>query len=60
MHNDTVSYNDSRPEPDRTKAAPMRLTIVMPNQKAEKLPATTPERMLRLAPPWREERTILP
>lgn len=36
----------------------MRPTTVMPSQKAEKLPATTPERMLRLAPPWREERTV--
>ena len=48
----------SSSEPDRRKAPPMRPTTVMPNQKAEKLPATTPERMFRLAPPWREDLTV--
>jgi len=31
--------------------------MVRPSQKAEKLPATNPERMLREAPPWREALT---
>ncbi len=36
----------------------MRPTIAPPSQKAEKLPATRPERMSRLAPPSREDLTI--
>src|SRR5437667_12382211 len=37
---------------------PIIITMLMPSQKAEKLPATSPERMLSEAPPSCEEVTI--
>ena len=44
----------SRPAAEKKKAASIRPTITMPFQKALKLPATIPERMVREAPPSRE------
>ena len=44
-----------RPMPLTKYAAPMRTSITMPSQKALKLPAVRPERMLSDAPPSREE-----
>ena len=42
------------PLAETKKAATMRPTMTMPFQKALKLPATIPERMVREAPPSRE------
>src|ERR1700683_952344 len=39
-------------------AAPMRNIMVMPSQKALKLPAVSPDRMLSDAPPSRDDVTI--
>src|SRR6476469_5902480 len=43
-----------RPSVLTPKAIPIRMTMVRPSQKALKLPATKPDRMLSDAPPSRE------
>src|SRR5437763_9956861 len=42
----------------KAKATPMRVAISMPFQKALKLPATRPERIVSEAPPSRDAVTI--
>ena len=42
------------PRPEIRKAPAISAMIAIPSQKAEKLPATSPERMFSEAPPWLE------